>query len=336
MRLGGWVLAMVVSVALAGAAAAAPDAGTTASVPADAPTVTARLDKTEGRVGDLFELTVTSVSPRTVSTNLPAQLDLGPFEVVSGDPELEETDLGDGRFRRSFLLKVAAYEPGELTLPPIPVTYIGSGGHVLSRSTAPVTVKITSLLANEPDPKLKDPAAPVTVWKEDLTLVYVAGAIVAAILGALLALAIRRRLRNRAAFRPAPPPRPVHEIALERLDRLATQSLGKGADMKLFYFQLSDILRDYLGARFGFLALEMTTEELMDELDRRSPRGLVMGEVAGWLGGCDLVKFAKVLPAESEARGALETAIRIVESTRPRPEPQVGEGRPIPAPGEAA
>jgi hypothetical protein len=53
---------------------------------------------------------------------------------------------------------------------------------------------------------------------------------------------------------------------------------------------------------------------------RRPPRGLVPGEIAGWLSACDLVKFAKLAPPPSEARGALETAIRMVESTRPRPE----------------
>jgi hypothetical protein len=254
--------------------------------------------------------------------------------VVGGDPELEEVDLGDGRVRRTFSLKVAAYEPGELQVPPIPVTYIGAGGHVLSLHTAAVTVKIGSLLSNEPDPKLKDPAPPVAVYREDLTLVYLAGALVAAALGALLALAIRRRLRRRAAFRPAPPPRPPHEVALEKLDQLARGGLQNGTDMKAFYFHLSDIVREYLGARYGFLALEMTTEELMHELQLRSPRGLVMGEVAGWLSGCDLVKFAKIDPGQAEARGALETAFRLVEATRPRPEPQVGEGRPISQPEE--
>ncbi len=212
------------------------------AVPADAPTVAARLDRAEGRVGDLFTLSVTSVGPRNVSTNLPTQLDLTPFEVVGGDPELEATDLGDGRVRRTFSLKVAAYEPGELALPPIPVTYIGTGGHVLSRRTEPVPVKITSLLANEPDPQLKDPAAPVAVYKEDLTLAYIAAGLVAAALGGLIAIAVRRRLRNRAAFRPAPPPRPAHEVALERLDRLAETGLAPGSDKQLFYFQLSEIV----------------------------------------------------------------------------------------------
>jgi hypothetical protein len=326
------LLALAVLMFGAGPARAA-DAGASAS--ADAPTVAARVDKPEGRVGDVLLLSVTSIGARTIPTNLPTQLDLGPFEVVGGDPELEETDLGDGRVRRTFSLKVAAYEPGDLMIPPIPVTYIGAGGHVLARSTSPVAVKISSLLANEPDPKLKDPAPPVTVYKEDLTLLYVAAGIVAVALGALLALTIRRRLRNRAAFRPAPPPRPAHEVALEKLDQLARSGLQNGTELKGFYFQLSDIVREYLGARYGFLALEMTTEELTQELARRSPRGLLMGEVAGWLAGCDLVKFAKIDPGQTEARGALETAFRMVESTRPRPEPQVGEGRPVPAPEEA-
>jgi hypothetical protein len=62
----------------------------------------------------------------------------------------------------------------------------------------------------------------------------------------------------------------------------------------------------------------MTTEELVAELEGRAPRGLAPGEIAGWLSGCDLVKFAKLAPPPAEARGALETAIRMVEATRPR------------------
>jgi hypothetical protein len=130
---------------------------------------------------------------------------------------------------------------------------------------------------------------------------------------------IHRRIKARAAIRPAPPPRPPHQIALDKLDHLARTGFGPDADMQVLYFQLSEVIREYLGARFKFPALEMTTEELMDHLPRRVPRGVVVGEIAGWLATCDLVKFAKLQPPPGDARGALETAIRIVESTRPRP-----------------
>jgi hypothetical protein len=227
---------------------------------------------------------------------------------------------------------VAAYEPGELTLPGVPVTYLGRSGEVLSTRTQPIDLKITSLIANEPEPELKDNAPPVKVLQQDLLLVYIGGALLAAGLGALLAVLMRRRLRARASLRPAPPPRPAHEIALDRLDRLGATGFADDADHRPFYFQLSEVIRDYLGARFGFDSLELTTEELIEELRRRAARELVLGEVSGWLTACDLVKFAKISPSVTEARGALETAIRIVESTRPRPQPTVGTGPGTPAP----
>jgi hypothetical protein len=312
-----------------------PTAETDNKAAADAPTVAARVDKTDVHVGDVVTLTVTAVGPTSLPVNLPAKLDLGPFELFEPDPQEEDKDLGDGRMSRSFLLKIAAYEPGELQVPGVEVTYLGKDGRVLSTHTAPLAIKVTSLIANEPEPKLKDPAPPVTVMEENLTLAYVAGGLFAAICGALIAIQVRRRLRERAAFRPPPPPRPAHEVALEKLDRLAATGFVEGADYRAFTFQLSEIVREYLGARFGFDALEMTTEELMAQLARRTPRGLILGEIAGWLSSSDLVKFAKLSPTATEARGALETAIRLVESTRPRPEPQVAEAVEVRASGGA-
>jgi hypothetical protein len=216
------------------------------------------------------------------------------------------------------------------------VTYIGRSGEVLSTRTQPIEIKISSLIANEPEPALKDNAQPVRVLQQDLLLVYIAGGLAAAGLGGLATVVVRRRLRARASYRPAPPPRPAHELALERLDRLGADGFTEEGDHRPFYFAVSEVIREYLGARFGFDGLEMTTEELVDELRRRAPRELVLGEVEGWLTGGDLVKFAKISPTATEARGALEMAIRIVESTRPRPQPQVGVPGATPPAQEAA
>ena len=81
---------------------------------------------------------------------------------------------------------------------------------------------------------------------------------------------------------------------------------------------MSEVIREYLGARFGFDSLELTTDELCAELQRTAGREVLLGEVQGWLSACDLVKFAKISPSAAEARGSLETAILIVTSTRPR------------------
>jgi hypothetical protein len=319
-----WVLLGLLAAAPtdAGGQAEAQPRAPLAPARADAPTVTARVDKAEARVGDALHLSITAVSPITTPVILPENIDLSPFTEL--ERRLEEKDLGDGKMRREFVLTVAAYQPGALEIPAVEVTYFGKGGEVLSARTPSIPVTIVSLIANEPEPKLKENAGPVPVIQRDYLYAYIAGGLAAAGLGAALALLIRRRLRARAAHRPPPPPRPAHELALERLDRLGAR-LGASDDLLPFIFELSEIIREYLGARFAFDSLELTTEELVLRLRRRVPiremRGFVLGEVEGWLAGCDLVKFAKVAPSMAEARGALETGIRMVESTRPRPEP---------------
>jgi hypothetical protein len=314
----------------------APDAGAGA-VDRDAPTVTARIQKGEGdatvHVGDALTVVVTTISRRGVPVNLPGMLELGAFSVL--DRKEAEQDLGDGRVRHEFSIVVAAYEPGERELPAIEVTYLGKSGDVRTARTAPVPVKVTSLIANEPEPALKEAAAPVVVLEENWLLIYLGAGLFAAALGALVTWLVVRRLRARVVARPGPPPRPAHEVALEKLDRLGQYGFLEDADNRPFYFAVSEIIREYLGARFGFDSLELTTDELIDELKRfaRHELGIFEGELVGWLAACDLVKFAKISPSASEARGALETAIRIVTSTRPRAAPVTGDpGAPPAAP----
>jgi len=74
----------------------------------------------------------------------------------------------------------------------VEVTYFGKGGEVLSARTPPIPVTITSLIANEPEPKLKENAGPVPVIQRDYLYAYIAGGLAAAGLGAALALFIRR------------------------------------------------------------------------------------------------------------------------------------------------
>lgn len=281
----------------------------------ESPTVSARLETREARIGDTVKLTVTTVGPLRVPVNLPANLDLAPFEIL--DREERESPLGDGKIRREFVFHIAAFETGELTVPSLPLTYLGKAGAVRTARTEPLPLTIKSVLANEPDPALKANAAPVPVLQEVRWPLYLGGAVIAALLGALLGSYLVARLRRRQRVVPVPPPRPAHEVALERLDRLGAQLSGE--DLRPFYFQLSEVLREYFGARFGFDSLELTTDELIEELQRRSPEALPLAEVQGWLLSCDLVKFARVSPREDEARAALDAGLSFVTRTVPAP-----------------
>jgi hypothetical protein len=336
-----FVVVLVVTGAPARARAAVVDALASdgGAVDPDAPTVAARLQAPDKvHVGDSITLIVTAISRRNAPVNLPGALDLGAFSVL--DHKDSEQDLGDGRVRHEFTITIAAYEPGEKEVPAVEVTYLGKSGDVRTARTAALPVKITSVIANEPEPALKDATGPVAVLEENRILIYGAAGLFAAVLGALVTWLVVRRLRARVIVRPGPPARPAHEIALERLDRLGQYGFLENADNRPFYFAVSEVIREYLGARFGFDSLELTTDELVEELQRSAGRelGIFGGEVQGWLAACDLVKFAKISPSATEARGSLETALRIVTSTRPR-SPAAGapaDGAPPDAPAAGA
>jgi hypothetical protein len=288
--------------------------------------VSQRLDRIEGRVGDVFVLTVTAVHLRTVAVNLPANPNLGPFVALEKLPE-HDADLGTGKVRRDFQLKVAAYEPGDLVLPGVEVTYLNARGEARTTVAQSIDVRIQSVLANENDPQPKPNTGPVPVLHRDLTLVWVLLALLLVLLGAVLALVVRSWLRRRErAAVPPPPPRPADELALEKLDALRAEDRIATGQFKEFYFALSEIAREYLGRRYGFDALDMTTTEILVCLGRvpGAPVGAERGlDVTAWLWSCDLVKFAKYRPSAEEAHAALEEAYRIVAATRLRVAPAI-------------
>jgi hypothetical protein len=302
----------------------APSTGPTAPAaptppdPEDAPTVSARADRVEARVGDIITVTVTAVARRGVAVNLPAHLELGKLTLLDKVEDDKPLDLGDGHLRREFRLKVAAYEPGELAIPPLEVTYLSQGGEVRSIATTPIDLKITSLLANVDQPELKDNAQPVRVYEQVVWPLYAGGALGGTLVLGTAAFFILRRWARRQVAAPAGPTRPAHELALARLDALRAEGLAERGEWKPLHLALSEIIRDYLGLRYGFDALEMTSTELLVALRARGVAGQEMVMIEAFVGACDLVKFAKHVPSFTEAQATLESAYRIVDATRVR------------------
>ena len=177
-----------------------------------------------------------------------------------------------------------------MQLPPIDVTYLGPAGEVKTVRTGAVAIKIASLIANEPEPALKDAATPVSVMEENRIPLYVGGALLAAGLGALITFFVVRKLRARRGERPGPPPRPAHEIALERLDRLGALGFLENADNRPFYFAVSEVIRDYLG---GALRLRFAGAD-----DRRADRRAASATRDGsWASSCSARSRAGCRPA---------------------------------------
>jgi glycyl-tRNA synthetase beta subunit len=118
-------------------------------------------------------------------------------------------------------------------------------------------------------------------------------------------------------------PIPAHVRAKQKLQ----DALALISQPKEFCILVSDTIRFYLEERFQFRAPERTTEEFLRELNATDLLVAEQKESLGkFLEGCDLVKFAKYEPRESELHGLHGSAMKLVEETEPR-ETQNSEAR---------
>lgn len=143
-----------------------------------------------------------------------------------------------------------------------------------------------------------------------------------AIAGALVLFFVLRRKNV-----PLPPLIPAHIRAKHHLE----DALALLSQPKPFCVLVSDTIRYYLEERFDFRAPERTTEEFLYELKRTELLLPDQKESLGeFLKSCDLVKFARYEPRETELRDLHGSALRLVDETEPQPEPT-----PPPIPAEA-
>ena len=143
-----------------------------------------------------------------------------------------------------------------------------------------------------------------------------AGMLIAFVAIVLLALRWWKRWRKkRSLFGKVVEPDSPYVAALKELEKIRNQKLWQNNQMKLYYTRITDVLREYIEARFGLQAMEKTSAEILKELQ---PEGIEKSEydsLKELLEVADLVKFAKYVPSELENENAIPRAIRFISST---------------------
>ncbi|HKQ98956.1 MAG TPA: hypothetical protein VJV75_13860, partial [Candidatus Polarisedimenticolia bacterium] len=274
-------------------------------------------ERTTATVGDPVRLTFRIRRPADAAVvTFDADRSLDAMTLLDQQEAAPKT-LPDGRVEETRVVTLAAYETGSKSLAPVRVVYRTADGKEGSVATAPVAVEVGSVLtAGQTNPA--DIKKPITLPERALWPWVLAGALV---LAALLGYWLWRRSRRRPVEPEAPvipvvPPRPAHEIAFAELERLLASGLLERGEVKKFYIELAEILRRYLGARFGIDTFDRTTWEILEELRRVRPPENVTTMAREFLDACDLVKFARHHPDQEETRRTVERAYRLIDETR--------------------
>lgn len=241
----------------------------------------------------------------------------------------EAKPTSDGRLQWTYTYDLEFFLAGDFELPAVEVSYLASKesddgpGDTIDNTervlaTEPLSVSVrlpagtTLTEAQMREVHRLDPVELSTPWAFPWWLTGFAILVVLATAWFL----VRRRQRRQA---PEVVVIPAHVWAKQRMAELAAEDLVAHARYREFYYRISDIIRGYVERRFALSAPEMTTDEFLLTA-ATDPRlyGSITAELGRFLTACDMVKYARHQPAESEATGVFRAAGEFVQATQQR------------------
>lgn len=286
-------------------------------------TVSSQLDSASIQIGEQARLRLSVAQPTNLQVSIPILSDtitkgIEIVEMVKADT----ISLSDSRIQVNYDYLITSFDSGFYFIPSY--TYAAAGDTL---QTAPLGLSVTTVTVN---PETDDVKAIKPImdapfyWSELFTWVgyfLLAFLVVSLIIFVLLKYVLKKKV---PFIDETPQPViPPHIVALEKLEEIKVQKIWQCGDIKVFYTQVTDVLRVYLEGRFGINAMELTSDEIMALVKKEPGLNEVRAALKDLLTLADLVKFAKMVPLENENERSLLTAFDVVDKTKPVEEPQV-------------
>ncbi len=278
--------------------------------------VTVEVDPKNARLSDEPTLVVTIDSEQDVEFNRP------PFGEALGDFLIRDfrEPLPEISGNRQIVRQVYTLEPtraGKLSIAPITITFRDTraegDGKVHSVETEALTIDVSTVLGDDV-PSLADlrPASGPVELPESAShaMWWLAGGCAAALAVAALAWLWLRRQHSPVELQLSP-----IEMAYLELERLIEQNLA-ATDVKLFYVELTGVVRRYIERTTGVRAAEQTTEEFLREISGRADFSVLERDrLQQFLVSADLVKFAAQQPNKQDIEESFDRAKAFIGTT---------------------
>ena len=275
--------------------------------------VSIEVNPREITVGDPIEMVLNIHTGLKDKVVFPGQDALVPAEII----RIDTINAKNGDWSMRYIISL--FEPGDKDLPELPVVVQSAGG-TDTVWVEPGNIYVKSVLSPEDSlAGLKDIKPPIPLrWTFQDLLPWLIVA-VALILAFIAGWYIRRKIKRARGEIPeyAPPSRPAHLVALERLEKLKAGGLPDIETVLPYYSELSEILKEYIGRRFEIDALEMTTTELFAQDLIWSINRENRSHIVKIMTMSDLVKFARFKPERGDHIELLEAGFTYVRTTKP-------------------
>ena len=280
--------------------------------------VSAAIDSTTLFIGDQTDLHLRATCEVGEQVQMPLLNDnLIPGIEIVDRTIIDTTQLKDGRVQYDQYMTLTSFEDSLFYIAPLP--FVSSGDTVWSESlmlnvVQPFEMDSTDIAITDIKGIYKAPIWWWGIFRWVLLALAIAGIGVG---GYYLISYLRRRYGDvPAVVVPTEPSRPADEVALEKLDAIREQKIWQSGQVKEYYTQLTDVVREYIARRFEVSSTEQTSDETL-----RAMRVLLTDKkelydnLRKMLTLADLVKFAKWTTTPDENEISLRNAYTFVKET---------------------
>ncbi len=206
-------------------------------------------------------------------------------------------------------LTLMTFDTGYVQVPSVGLTYAKSVEDQLRLKafTDPVQLYVTTIIVDTTQtfrplmPPIEHPISMKEVFP------WILGVLLLVLVGLVVWFFWKRR-KPRVDENGVPvkgPSIPPYNKAIGDLESLKQQKLWQVGKVKEYYSGLSDIAREYIEGQFNVNAVEMTTDDILEEVEELDFDREIFGKLKDTMELSDLVKFAKYTTSPLENDNAM-------------------------------
>ena len=280
--------------------------------------VTTSIDTIKNKIGAEFKLTLKTDVDTLTKVVFPNLKNFGALEVISSYKI--DTIRKNDRYELIKKYGLTQFDSGKFTIPSVRILINNKAYLSDSLRVEVINVQVDTLKQKMYDIKYIIPAQNSffgTWWKYLLGLLLIAG------IGAFIYWFVKRPKKEK--FEEETFKTPI-EKATSKLNKLEKKELWQRGEIKEYYSELTDIVRNYIEEAIEIPAMESTTSELIEGLKIASLKKKMklsketIENLFTVLKQADLVKFAKSKPMDfeiTEDRKKIERAIVTLDKSIP-------------------
>ena len=234
-------------------------------------------------------------------------------------------------------LTLMTFDTGQIQLPAVGLTYAQSFDDPmrLQAFTEPIDLYATTIVVDtlQPYKPIVEPVAAPIQMKEVFPWLLAVLLLALAVFGVWYWRKHRKTKVDAEGNIIRGPVIPPYDKAVGDLKRLREEKMWQSGKVKEYFSSLTDIAREYIEGQFGVNAVEMTTDDILEEVKPLHFSQETYSKLKETMEVADLVKFAKYTTSSLESENAMTSMTEFVKESyeqyqntlSPSASPQMGD-----------